>query len=93
MKRYSAVFVSLYLGLSAANAAESTPASGKDLYEKNCIACHGAEIYTRTDRKVTSRDKLTARVRTCENNLNLQWFDEEVEAVAEYLNKEFYHFP
>jgi hypothetical protein len=92
MKRCIISLVTVFLGLSIANADESVIAAGKTLNDKNCIACHGSELYTRPDRRVTSRNKLTAQVRLCEQSLKLHWFDEEIESVAEYLNKEFYQF-
>jgi hypothetical protein len=32
-------------------------------------------------------------VRLCDANLNLQWMDDDIEAVSKYLNLNFYHFP
>ncbi len=92
MKIYTIVIATLVIGLSSANADESVITAGKELNEKSCVACHGSELYTRPDRRVTSREKLSTQVRFCKDQLQLQWFDEEVESVAEYLNKEFYHF-
>ncbi|MCG8426141.1 MAG: cytochrome c [Chromatiales bacterium] len=65
---------------------------GKRLVDENCYACHGTEIYTRADRRVTTRPGLTKQVQRCELALGLQWFDEDVENAAHYLNLEFYHF-
>lgn len=69
------------------------------LYQANCISCHASmfdgkadEIFTRKDRKVKTVERLKARVQMCATNLNLQWFDEEVDDVTTYLNREFYHF-
>ncbi|MEZ5673601.1 MAG: cytochrome c [Thiotrichaceae bacterium] len=73
--------------------------SSSKLHEANCISCHATmfdgkatEIYTRKDRKVKNLEGLKARVQMCATNLNLQWFDEDVDEVANYLNSEFYHF-
>lgn len=62
------------------------------LYEQNCLKCHGPEIYTRADRKIDSYPALARQVRQCETNLELRWFDDEVEAVTDYLNSAFYKF-
>jgi cytochrome c5 len=62
------------------------------LYQDNCTSCHGSEIYTRPDRKVTSKDALDTQVRMCEQNLGLKWFDDEVGSVATLLNQEYYKF-
>lgn len=68
------------------------PAAGKQLVNENCISCHGSEVYTRKDRLVKSRPGLTTQVSRCETALGLTWFDEDVDNVADYLNREFYHF-
>lgn len=82
----------------------STPALadielGRSLHQENCIACHasrfgnnGADIYTRADRRVTDFDALLTQVNRCKANLGLRWFDDEVEAVADYLNATYYKF-
>jgi mono/diheme cytochrome c family protein len=66
--------------------------NGKSLLETNCIKCHGSEVYTRPDRKVSSRDGLERQVRRCETALQLTWFDEDIANVAGYLNQQYYHF-
>jgi len=78
--------------LSTAQAAEIDLQAGKRLLEKHCTACHGSEVYTRKDRKIQSRSSLSTQVQRCQLAQNLQWFDESVENVAEYLNTRFYHF-
>jgi hypothetical protein len=63
------------------------------LYQTHCLQCHGSEIYTRADRKVTSLEGLERQVQRCELSLGLQWFDEDIGEVASYLNQHYYHFP
>ncbi len=70
--------------------AEHTKALG--LVTDHCIKCHGSEVYTRADRKVTTRDGLERQVRRCETALELTWFDEDIAGVASYLNDQYYHF-
>ena len=60
------------------------------LHEQNCIQCHKPDIYTRPDRKVTSYEGLGRQVRRCETALGLRWFDEEIDAVTGYLNRDYY---
>ena len=64
----------------------------KALHEQHCVACHGNEVYTRDDRRVTAMSGLQAQVSRCENNLGLQWFDDQREGVVNYLNSSYYHF-
>lgn len=79
------------LGSAPAAAAEPTH-NAQALYEQNCLKCHGAEVYTRPDRKIDSLPALAAQVRRCETNLELRWFDEDVDGVTDYLNRSFYRF-
>lgn len=67
-------------------------ATGKQQHQQYCISCHGSEVYTRQDRRVQSRSGLSAQVQRCQLALDLNWFDDEVENTAEYLNRDFYHF-
>lgn len=72
---------------------------GKALYDEHCRDCHTqmgsgnhAELYQRMDRRVHNRQALSRQVNRCKDNLRLTLFDDEVEAIANYLNQQFYHF-
>jgi hypothetical protein len=65
---------------------------GMDLHQTNCLSCHGTEAYTRSDRRVTSFPSLITRVNACNVNLGMGWFDDEVDAVARYLDENYYKF-
>ena len=72
---------------------------GEKLHQDNCISCHvsmaggdGSGLYTREDRRVNSFDSLVTQVNRCNVNLGVGWFDDEVEAVAAYLNANYYQF-
>ncbi len=74
--------------------------NGKKLHEDHCKACHiamtggdGSLLYTRKNRRVNSLDALKNQVRRCESNLELKWFEEDIENVVQYLNTRFYAFP
>jgi hypothetical protein len=64
----------------------------EELYEEHCVRCHGPEVYTRSDRKVTSLEGLQRQVQRCELALGLRWFDEEIAEMAEYLDRNYYQF-
>jgi hypothetical protein len=64
----------------------------ESLYQQHCVSCHGSEIYTRTDRKISSFDGLQRQVQRCELALGLKWFDEEITDMTAYLNEHYYHF-
>ena len=73
--------------------AAGNEANGKKLFTgSKCNQCHGTEVYTRKDRKVTDLTKLEAQVRRCDSNLNTNWFDDEIIDVTAYLNKQYYKF-
>lgn len=82
----------LILLLASGDLLAFDPANGRQLLQQNCFECHGTELYTRAERRVTSRPGLTRQVQRCELALGLKWFDDEVEDVAGYLNQEYYKF-
>lgn len=65
---------------------------GKQLHDESCLKCHGTEVYSRADRFIGSRDALEKQVNRCKTNVGVQWFDEDVANVVEYLDQSFYHF-
>ncbi|MBI5041298.1 MAG: cytochrome c [Gammaproteobacteria bacterium] len=64
--------------------------AGQSLHDAHCMKCHGSEVYTRTDRRITTMDSLRQQVQRCDTNLGLTWFDEEIENVSQYLNATYY---
>jgi hypothetical protein len=78
--------------LSGITAHAADVALGKELVATNCQRCHGSEVYTRPDHKVTSLPGLFTQVRRCEQMLGLTWFDDDIENTATYLNQEYYKF-
>lgn len=65
---------------------------GRKLHEEHCMECHDSSVYTRGNRIVHSFPELKERIRQCELSNDLAWFDEEIKAVATYLNNNYYHF-
>ena len=65
---------------------------GKLLYEKDCHGCHGTEVFTRPNRQVKNLAELSKRVRQCTYATEKKWFNEDVDAVVNYLNDNFYKF-
>ena len=74
----------------SANAADST--NGGLLHAEKCTGCHDTAAYTRENRIVQSLPGLGTQVRFCKDNLGLAWFDDEVDDVIGFLNKNYYHF-
>jgi mono/diheme cytochrome c family protein len=100
IRNISTVLAGAMLGmLPYAPAFSADAAAGKALHQQHCIACHKrltngkpTSLYTREDRLVTSLDGLRTQVRRCEQNLELRWFNEDIDNVVEYLNQTYYHF-
>lgn len=74
-------------------------ATGSELHADSCIECHsrmtggdGSVLYKRTDRMVTSKDALSARVQHCAQGANTDWSQDQIKLVTEYLNSEYYNF-
>lgn len=80
--------------LVASNAlAEDSVAKGQRLFKQSsCLNCHGTDVFTRADRKVKNLQQLETRVRACDANLSVNWFDDEIKAVVAYLNHAYYKF-
>ncbi len=66
--------------------------AGQALHDGKCVSCHASEVYTRSDRRVTSVESLRQQVQRCDANLELGWFEEEIENVSQYLNATYYKF-
>lgn len=75
------------------------PAAGKTIVERDCVACHarkfdgdGDKMYLRSERRVQTPQQLLAQVSYCNTQLGTQYFPEDEEHVAAYLNARYYHF-
>lgn len=66
---------------------------GELLYTTHCIACHGAQVHWRDNKLATDWDSLQTQVQRWQNFLGLGWGDDDVAAVARYLNALYYHHP
>jgi len=72
---------------------------GKELHDSNCISCHasmlcgdGTGIYVRENKKIGSHPALIKQVNRCRDSLGIEWPEEHVIDVVEYLNKNFYKY-
>jgi len=87
-------------GVAAAPLAQADPKAGKALFDKaKCDECHasltggdGSRLFTRPEHKVKSADALIRQVRFCAAQVGAQWFPDEEEQVAAYLNQQYYKF-
>ncbi len=65
---------------------------GQALYEDNCMQCHESWAHTRANHKVQSIGELRNRVAGWSVHSGLEWTEEEVDDVVQYLNHRFYQF-
>ena len=92
MKKRRLLLTAACLVTLAAPLHAAEDADGEALYRQYCTSCHDDSMYTRKNRRVNSMDALTSQVGRCDAALGLKWFDDEINAVAAYLNKNYYHF-
>lgn len=84
--------LTLLLSAAAMTTQAANIKNGKKLQQKNCMSCHDDGMYTREDRFIKDLSGLRTQVQRCESTLGLTWFDEDVDDVTAYLNKQFYKF-
>jgi len=72
---------------------------GEKLAKKACEACHvarfggdGSKVYTRENRIVKNAQQLASRIATCNSNSGANFFPEEEQHIAAYLNQQYYKF-
>ena len=75
---------------AAHKSAAADLAHGKQTVEGKCTKCHGSEVYTRADHKITSTTALEGQVEACSGAAPLT--EDEKRDVTAYLAKELYHF-
>ncbi|MCD6674084.1 MAG: hypothetical protein LT106_14680 [Burkholderiaceae bacterium] len=66
---------------------------GAALYESRCTGCHERSVHTRSPRAAGSFDQIRAYVWRWDRYLGGAWQQAEIDAVAQYLNERYYHFP
>ena len=67
-------------------------AHGEEAHKMYCYKCHTDDVYTRENRFVKSMDALNKQVVRCKDGNNVPWFDEDTDAVVQFLNKKYYKF-
>lgn len=74
-------------------------ADGKQLHDEACLHCHASltkgnanQIYSRADRKVKNLVDLEKRVKYCAIAADVDWTQQQQDAVVTYLRQQFYKF-
>ena len=65
---------------------------GEEAHKNHCFKCHTDDVYTRENRFVKSIDALSKQVVRCKEGNDVPWFDEDAEAVVQFLDKKYYKF-
>jgi len=60
--------------------------------EADCMSCHNPEDFSPAERKKKTFKQLHASVQACQQANDAEWFDDETEEVAKYLNKKYYKY-
>lgn len=66
---------------------------GELLYSTHCVACHDTQVHWREKKLVKDWRSLQVEVSRWQGISALGWSDDDVAAVARYLNTLHYHFP
>lgn len=64
----------------------------ESFHQQKCTGCHDTSVYTRANRRVNSLPRLESQVRMCDANLGIKLFDDDLHALVDYLDKNFYKF-
>lgn len=66
---------------------------GQMLYKNHCTSCHEDNAHLRESSKVNSPADLRKWVLHWSSDMELKWQGEQLDAVVDYLNRQFYKFP
>jgi hypothetical protein len=78
---------------ASVHAQGTAPSRGQLLYETHCISCHSTQMHWRDQRLARDWGTLKFQVRRFQDISGLGWNDDDVDAVARYLNDTIYRYP
>ena len=65
---------------------------GELLYSTHCIGCHTTQMHWREGRAANDWTGVVAQVRKWQSANSLSWNEQDIVAVARYLNESVYHY-
>ena len=86
-----AIAMSVLLAGSGSGVAETFD-RGQALYENHCMSCHEATVHMRETRRATSVAELRKWVASWSFHASLDWTSEEIDDVADFMERRYYHF-
>ncbi|MBC5783256.1 cytochrome c [Ramlibacter sp. USB13] len=78
---------------TSAHAQDTSATRGRLLYGNHCVECHTQQMHWRDQRLARDWDTLLGQVRRFQGIAGLNWAEDDVQAVARYLNETIYRFP
>lgn len=91
VRRYCAVLLLCAAWPLAAQAAGDA-ARGEALH-RDCLGCHGTELYVPPRAKVKTLATLKKEVERWNDRMNPKFTKQEIEDLVAYLNRDFYKIP
>ena len=91
-RRRLAEVLALVAMLHTVQAPAQSPSRGELLYTTNCITCHTDQVHWRDRKLVRDWSSLAEQVRRWQEIASLGWQDDDILAVAIYLNGRYYGF-
>lgn len=83
-------FLSLVSVAHGAPTHKMTKSRGQMLYDNHCLHCHAKGVHLRATSKVHSLDDLAHEVKKWASIQHMDWGQEELRDVADYMNRKYY---
>lgn len=80
------------LALAAPAGAAGDPTRGAELH-RDCVGCHGTELYVPPRAKVKTLSALKKETEKWNDRMNPKFTRQEIEDLVAWLNATFYKFP
>lgn len=93
MTALTRMLAALYLvAASVPAAATGDPVRGENLH-RDCLGCHGTELYVPPVAKIRTLTALKREVEKWNDRMNPKFTRQEVEDIVAWLARDFYRFP
>lgn len=66
---------------------------GRALYEEQCDTCHDRSVHAPTHRTARDFGEIREAVDRWQREVGTAWGNDDIDAVARYLNQRYYRFP
>jgi mono/diheme cytochrome c family protein len=83
----------MFSAAASAQVTRTDEPRGELLYSTYCVSCHTTQVHWRTNKLAIDWTSLKYQVRRWQANVGIGLGEDDVAAVARYLNRIYYHFP